>query len=291
MSKKWLVMICCGLLAMMLVVGCSDDDECTTCPEVSTPKGYVYGTLVLDPEAYLDDMQIHGYGAIPPNIDSVMVGDSLVDPDDWDYDYYWKYEDNYWEIYFDEDGDADSYMWENGDIATVKVWGEGGASTCMLKLLDDDTSWTEVVEPAYDDTIDIDEDFTVHWTPAKDADYYSVWLEFRTSYNGNSVWYYRYSYSLDTTFSVDASNFPDSLLYMYVDVTPFNGPDPRTGKTNWTGGFLSGRLYSYGQEDYVRIQIRQPIAVGKVDPGLAAGEENRPEINWLDGIQKVYEGR
>ena len=289
MSKKWLIMICCGLLAMTLVVGCSDDD-CTTCPEVSTPKGYVYGTLVLDPEAYLDDMQIHGYGAIPPNIDSVKVGDSLVDPDDWDYEYEWEYEDNFWEIYFDEDGSTDTYMWNNGDIATVKVWGEGSVSTCSLKMLDDDTSVTEVIQPLYDDTIDFDENVTVHWTTAKDADYYSVWLEYRTVVNGSSLWLYHYDYSLDTTYAIDASAFPDSLVYFYVNVTPFNGPDPRTGESNWTGGFLVGRLYSYGEEDYVRIQIRQQAAATKANTVIVS-DEDRPRITPLQAIEKIYEGR
>jgi hypothetical protein len=72
---------------------------------------------------------------------------------------------------------------------------------------------------------------------------------------------------------------PDSLINFDVVVTPFTGPDPRSGRGNWTGTLLDGVLYSFGGNDYTTIVIRPPVVPAAVD--LPRPVEKRPE--WSSG--------
>ena len=288
MRKKWTYFLIASLAVMALCCSCGDDDECPTCPGITKPLGFTNGSLFLDPEAYMYDMRIYGYGAVPPNVDSVIIGDSSVHVDDIDYDYEYEYEDAFWEIYFDEDGSEATYMYDHGDTAVVKVYGEGRSSTCHLVILDADSAEAEIISPDYDDdTVSNTESVTVHWNSVELVDYYAILLEFRDSPNGQSDWYYMFDYTLDTFYTVTPDMYPDSLRYFYVNVTPFTGPDPRTGNTNWTGNLLAGRLYSFGWDDYTRIQgWNQPVIIRTT--GKIAVEERK---QWTpeEIVQGVYD--
>ena len=118
--KKLLILSTC--LVALCAFGCSDDDDddngTNTGPAAVTPMGFVSGSIYLEPQAYIDEMMILGYGAVPPNIDSMTIGDSLLLGDDFfDYDYDEDYHENWWEVSFDEDGSA--YMFEHGDMVTL----------------------------------------------------------------------------------------------------------------------------------------------------------------------------
>ena len=73
-----------------------------------------------------------------------------------------------------------------------------------------------------------------------------------------------------------------------VNVTPFTGPDPRTGETNWTGTLLGGRVYSMGEYDYTRIHIEPVAAVGKANVGANLAEENRRIWKQTEIIDEIY---
>jgi len=283
MRKTTLLLACLALLFPIIMSGCSDDD-CATC--YGTGMGFATGSIYLDPEAYLDYMYIYGYGAVPPNIDSAAIGDSTIGVDDIYYNYEEDYHDAYWEIYFSEDGD--NYMYEHGDTAVMTVWGEGKSSTCRVVILDADSAEATITSPEYNaDTVANDESVTTYWNTVPEADYYAIMLEFRNLVNGSSDWYYEFYYTLDTEFTVTPDHYPDSLYYFYVNVTPFTGPDPRTGKTNWTGDLLGGKLYSFGWDDYTRIYgWNYPIITGadKMVPG-----DDRPEWKPTDIVNAVYD--
>jgi len=166
MSKKLIILASIFIAALFIGIGCSDDDDdCPACPDQISYKGWADGVIYLDPETYMYDMRVHRFGGVMPNIDSVMVGDSMVEQDDIDYDYFYDYGDNYWEIYFDEDGDSTTYMYESGDVATITVWGDGMTATCNLKLLDyDDDEIDSMITPAYNaDTLAAGDSVTCTW--------------------------------------------------------------------------------------------------------------------------------
>ena len=283
---KKTVLLFTVLLALVIVVAGCDDDDDSTGPALGTPAGFVNGTIYLDPETYVDDIRVIGYGAVPPNLDSVKVGDSVLIGDDYlDYDYETEYHENWWEIYFSEDGDTSTYMYDHGDMAQIWFYGDGQTATARFKILDEDSAGTDVTMPDYDDdTVAVNDSVTVYWNESNGADYYAVWLEFRDYVNGTSTWFYKYDATTDTSYMVTPDMYTDSMYYMYLNVVPFTGPDPRTGEPNVTGGYLTGKIYSYGDYDYTRIQgwNRPPTKA-------AAYEEGRLEIDPKQIVEKVYE--
>jgi len=289
--KQWLLVLASLLLLSFFMVGCSDDDEdCPACPSTEdevTPKGFVTGSVYLIPEAYFEYIYIYGYGAIPPNIDSMKVGDSLLFGDDFfDYNYDEDYHDNYWTVYFDEDGG--SYMYEHGDMATVMFYGNGMSSTCTFKILDADSAEANIVSPLHDgDTLSSDADSsTIIWDRAYDADYYSIWLEFCCGYGYDYT--NKYYYTTDTTFKLTSAMLPDSLRYVYVMVTPFTGPNPQTGASNITGDYLTGKIYSFGWNDYIRIYGWYPAPTPKAVGDVNIEEPPRKELSPAQIIENTY---
>lgn len=272
------------MMLLVVVIGCSDDDDCATCSSGIDQIGFVTGSIYLDPECYMDEMFIFGLGAVPPNIDSLTIGDSLLYGEEYlDYDYDEDYHENYWEVSFYEDGNETTYMYNHLDTATVTFYGEGKTSSATFKILDADSAECGYIEPDYNvDTVDAPDTVVVSWEPSDGADYYAVWVEFSTG--NNYDYFYQYYYATDTTFTVLPEMFPDSVRYFYVDITPFTGPDPTTGEGNVTGDLLIGKIYSFGWSDYTRIQgWFVPVPTAKVAP-----EPERVERTPIEKIDQIY---
>ncbi|MCP4570013.1 MAG: hypothetical protein GY841_20725 [FCB group bacterium] len=277
MSKKLIILAAIFITALFIGLGCSDDDDdCPACPDQIVYMGWADGVIYLDPETYMSEMQIHRFAGVMPNIDSVMVGDSMVEPDDIDYDYYYDYGDNYWYIYFDEDGDASTYMYESGDIATFTVWGDGMTATCNLKLLDYDDDEIDSILPNYAaDTLGVGDSVTCRWTSSENADYYNVQVEVIDYVDGSNTWYYHYYNTTDTFFTVTPEMLTDSVSHIWVTAIPVTGPDPVTGASNWSGNYITGRLYSYAGYDYTRI-IGWNSPTPSLKAPVGADNEERP---------------
>jgi hypothetical protein len=289
--KQWFMVLVSLILLSFIVVGCGDDDtkECPTCPSSQddvTPKGFVTGTIYLDPETYIYDMWIFGYGAIPPNIDSMKVGDSLlVGEDFFDYEKTDDYHDNYWTVDFDEDGS--NYMYHNGDAATIMFYGNGLNSTCHVKILNPDTAEIHIISPLTNaDTVSSTDSATVVWNKSDGADYYSIWLECTIGQGYDE--YDRYYYTLDTSFRVTPEMLPDSLRSFYVNVTPFTGPDPRTGASNITGDYLTGKVYSFGYSDYVQIIGWYPTIMAKMAGVVDIEEPPHKIVSPSEIVRNTY---
>jgi hypothetical protein len=290
--KQWLMVLVSLVLLSFIVVGCGDDEtkDCPTCPtsqDEVTPKGFVVGSIYLAPETYIYDMWIFGYGAIPPNIDSMKVGDSLLYGEDYfDYSYIREYHDNFWTVDFDEDGTG--YMYQHGDMATMMFYGNGMSSSCTVKILNADSAEVSISSPAYDDdTLTSTDSVTVTWDKSYDADYYSVFVEFCCGQNYDYI--YKYYYTLDTTFMVTPDMAPDSLRYLYVNITPFTGPDPRTGESNITGDYLTGKVFSFGWYDYTRVRgVYPPPVPGKAVAGSGIEEPPHARMSPAQVIENLY---
>lgn len=290
MNKMWLILLGCGWLCLAAFIGCGDDD-CASCPETVTPLGTARGFLILAPNAVFPGSTfiISGHGEVMVNLDSMKVGDSLVDYADWEYHWPWEYANAGWIIHFNEDGDASTYMYDHGDPATITIWGQGRSSSCRLKVLNPSMAQLHITDPpAMMDTIAPGGSDTVFWNKVDYVDYYAIMVAW---YVPSISWYiFEYYYATDTSFIITGAMQPEEALdHFNVHVTPFNGPDPRTGRTNWDGTLLDGVVCSFGMQDATTIAVRQPLAAPKTTaPGpLRVPAESGPE-NIISNVYKKY---
>ncbi|PWB73781.1 hypothetical protein C3F09_04780 [candidate division GN15 bacterium] len=268
-------------LLMLAVVGCGDDEN-TTAPAQTFPLGYTQGNIYVSPNTRMPRLEIHGNGAVTPNLDSIKVGDSLVNRQDWSMYSDGMFSDAYWAIPFVEDGDTSTLMYDPGDTAVIKVWGEGRFSSCRVKLLNPEEAILNITSPlSMADTIAFGGSDTVYWNKVDQADYYAVMVPW-AHYSGN--WLFGFYYATDTSFIITGNMMPDSVWRCDVVVSPFNGPDPRTDRSNWTGNLLDGVVYSSGGYRYVSIIINAPAPLTPI-PRISA---DQPIWNADEIVANVY---
>ncbi len=286
MPKWQMIVVGFGLLLMLVFIGCGNDD-CASCPETVTPLGHAQGALILLPGAYMPGLEVFSNGAVAPDLDSVKVGDSLVDRLFWGLGSEWSYVDAHWVITYGESGDTSTFMYEPGDVASISVWGQGRSSVCHVKILNPSLAATSIISPAvYADTIVPGGSDTVVWHKIEHVDYYAIMV----------AWYviplntytFNYYYATDTSFIITGAMQPEDTVSVFnVHVTPFNGPDPRTGQTNWSGNLLDGVVYSFGTQNSTTIVVRQPPTVLKMV--VPEAMKAQPEPSTEDIVANVYE--
>ncbi len=288
MSTKHIILIAVGLLALAALIGCSDDD-CASCPEpVTPPLGTARAFFILAPSATFAPpfFEVTGHGEVMPNLDSMKVGDSLIDKDGWMIQWPWEFAAAGWTIQFVESGDTSTFMYHHGDMATITLWGEGRSSSCRLRVLFPESAQVHITEPLlYADTIAPGGSDTLFWNKVNYVDYYAIMIAWYLP----SIDYYtfEYYYATDTSFVITEAIQPDEITtYFNVHVTPFNGPDPRTGATNWDGTLLDGAVCSFGRQDYTTIVFDQPLASTK--PYGPEAMKALPEISAGEIIDNVY---
>ncbi|MCX6836113.1 MAG: hypothetical protein NTW07_13495 [candidate division Zixibacteria bacterium] len=286
MRKVWLVLLGFGVLLVLAAVGCND--ECASCPDPAvTPLGYATGWLTLNPGTIMPQLEIFGNGAVAPNLDSVKVGDSLIDREDWSMMTTAAFTDAHWVIPFSEAGDPSTYMYEHGDVATLRVWGSGRSGTCELKILNYTTAAANITSPApLADSIAPGVADTIFWNRVEYADYYAIMIAWLVSEGGGTHWTFTYHYATDTSFIVTGAMQLDSAIRYDFVVSPFTGPNPRTGRTNWTGTLLGGVVYSAGQYDITTVVIR-PLLLSS-GTALSEQTEARPEVSAEEIVRNVY---
>jgi len=289
MHKIQMIIACLALLILLAAIGCSNNDECASCPDLTTPLGHARGSLVLAPGAtIMPELQVFSNGAVAPNLDSVKVGDSLVDKNYWNVAGQISFADAHWVISFFETGNPSTYMYEHGDAATIRIWGEGRSSSCQVKILDPNLATANITIPvAMADTISPGGSDTVYWNKVEHVDYYAVMIAWFVTSGGDSRYVFAYYYATDTSFIVTgAMSPPDSVLNFNVHITPFNGPDPRTGQSNWSGALLDGVVYSYGYNAMTTIVVRSPI--GSPEKALSEWMIEQPERSPEEMVANVY---
>jgi hypothetical protein len=284
MRKSWLVLTGFGVLLVLAAIGCNDD-ECASCPDpVVTPLGHARGVLGLGPSTVMA-MEIFSNGALAPNPDSVKVGDSLVPREAWQFTLDWGLIDIHYIIDFTESASPTNCMYHHGDVATIRVWGQGRSSSCQLKILDPSLAAANITTPATDaDTIASGAADTVFWNKVEHVDYYAFLIAWQLE--GLVYPNISYHYSADTSFIVTGAMYPDSVTLIEIAVTPFTGPDPRTGQTNWSGDLLDGVVFSAGESDIIDIHVLPLLR----SPGVALSEpvEKLPEWSAEEIVGNVY---
>lgn len=291
MKKMQVALFGFCLVVVALAIGCGDDD-CPSCPGLVTPLGHTRCALRLQPDnrtIIIPSLEIFSHGAVAPNLDSVKVGDSLVNKQTWQLGAGpAPYADAHWLIPFDEDGDTATLMYRHGDVATVGVWGEGRSSSCQLKILKPEQAAANITEPAYyADTIAPGGSDTVYWNTVEHVDYYAVMIAWLVVSEGFTGYTFEYHYAVDTSFIITGDmQPPDSILHFNVHITPFTGPDPRTGGTNWDGTLLDGIVFSYGYQNSTTIVVRSPIATSM--KALPEQIVEQPELSHWDIVANVY---
>lgn len=283
MSYARFFMLVLGFVLLMMA-GCSDDNA-TNPVQPTVPLGHARGSITLRPQAVLDYFKVFGNGTRSPNLDSVRIGDSLIASRFIHMEGPGNYVDAYSVISWAENGSASTYMYDHGDTATITFWAEDRSSSCRLKLLNPESASVYITAPLrFADTIEQGQSDTIYWNRVPEADYYAVmvpWLPIAGD------WKFLFDYTLDTSYVLSGASMPDSVQQADVVVTPFTGPDPRTGLTNWSGTLLDGAVFSYGSNDYTSIVISSPPpAPGRLRPNLSAA---RPEQTPSEIVAKVYE--
>jgi hypothetical protein len=233
-------------------------------------------------------LQIYGQGAQTPNLDSIKVGDSLVAEQFWSIMIWTSFADAHWMISWVETGDPSTYMYEHGDTALVRVWGEGRQSSCRIKLLEPPMAQAVITEPAnLADSILVGDADTVYWNELDVVDYYAVLIAFNVRWNGVDQLRLHYGYTHDTSYVVTPAIIPDSTFRFGVYVTPFTGPDPQTGVSNWSGDYCNGRLYSFGSRHQTEIIVlpSPPVALPAMAPSAIPPEK----ITAAEIVAGVYE--
>ncbi len=283
MNKFLVAGLAFGLL-MILVIGCSDDD-CATCPETNAPLGYGTGVVEYTTNGLWMNLFVYGHYSAIPVLDSARVGDSLFRRQDFGGGSNGAVKSGHL-LTFYEEGDSTTYMYDLGDTAVITIWGEGRASTCRIELLSETYELTpQMISPSCTscDTISQGESDTLVWHSVEFADYYAVMLTWVLE---SGYWIESYNYTTDTVLIVDGALIPDSTYLCYVTITPFNGPDPRTETSNWTGTLLDGRLFSVGGNGGTDlIVIPASPSPRRASPQAA---ETRPERSAAEIVANVY---
>jgi len=272
-----------GALLMLLVAGCGDDD-CASCPDTVTSLGFGRGVVSYRDVGLWQVISISGYSVMPPVLDSVRVGDSLLSHEEFGVVGCGNVGSM---IEFYEGSNSTTRMYDLGDTAVTTVWAQGRSSTCRVKLLDQSHSTIEIISPASSgsDTLSQTGSDTLRWHSVEHADYYAIELWWWYSILDN--WMSSHYYTTDTAFIITGAMVPDSMYYCEVTLTPFNGPDPRTDKGNWAGNLLDGVVLSVGSNSGTSF------VVSSANPSLRGPSpqvaREKPDLSAVEIVAKVYE--
>lgn len=254
MKKLLLTGLILSVLIFGLLIGCSDDDECSTCPE-NTQEGvavFYAGVHNGDLDCY---GVVYGIDARFIDLDSALIGTHLLEQDQ----YFGEGMATYCGLSEESNISASS-----GQTYTIKLYTPGGTSQGSVMLLEDDVDMPEVVDWRLNypyDTVEISTDVDITWGTVAKADFYTVDWSFEY-YDGN---YHR----IDSTFITNDTTFtiPGNLLdrngYIYLDIYSIKGPE-FDAVGNFTGK-IKGRIISAAGEYF-------QIVVGFSDPSVVGME-------------------
>ncbi len=275
--KKIILTISLVVIALLIFAGCSDDDDCTTCPEM-TQRAIMMGWMDLD-EGYLG---FWGYivgvtGAIP-DVDSVRVDGNLAEMETG----YGEGGVGIW-VQWEESGyDKSGAEYVSGDTVYVEIFTPYGKCECREKVLDDYYDDPVVLDWAVNypyDTVAINTAITVEWEPIEHADWYGVELEY--DYYTGGVYDERITvfYTTNESFTIAASDVEYDGRY-YIRIRPCTGPYPDADNGNIIGGVIEG---SIGSSTYESFRIYVGTGQYKVAlDGLESDEADQSLGAFLD---------
>ena len=278
--KKLLLISSLVAVLMLLAAGCSDDDECPTCPQ------FVQKALMMaEIETYDGEIQmwgsIFGLNGRLPDIDSVKLEGMDVEMHaamDAGASYYY--------LQYNAGGEFSKPSdWASGDTVLVEVFTPDGKCESRCTLLDSEEDEPEIIGWSSNypyDTVEVNTSITIDWHPIDGADYYylSVNYEYDSAgtYEHTSHWVEIH----DTTYTIPASDL-DYNGRLYMDLGPVSGPSMTSSAGNITGGFVKGWVVSTTYDYFT-------IYVGTGDPypaGAEVNEEQRPHQTILEAAHGV----
>lgn len=233
------------MIAITLVIGCSDDDDCTTCPTL-TQEGVAFAMADIydgDVEFYCMMYDIDGSYA---NIDSVYLDDFKLEVRQY-------FGEGLASYAHTEEGDITGYS--SGDSITFTIYAPNGVSQSSVDLLDYDTDRPLILDWEYEypyDTVALNTEVTVTWSTVASADFYAVDWEYNHNNSGANVRSYYNFTTTDTSFTIPASAL-DYNGRLYIDIVAVTGPD-LNDPSSFTGDIFEGRFNSIAGE-YMTIYV------------------------------------
>lgn len=261
------------LVLLFAFVGCSDDDECASCPGM-TQKAVAIGDLELDDGLYFW-ANIIGVDGKVPDVDSVRVAGELAETytgfNEGGPGVYVQYEE------YEGGPMKPASTYANGDLVLVEIFTPSGVSTCSEKVLDYDLSRPVPIDWSYNypyDTVDIGTELTVSWNTVEYADWYAVEAEYDYDSSGIQNETRSYFNTTGTTVTIPAASVGFNGRY-YMRIRPITGPLPDDAQGNITGGVVRGVI---GSSSYRSFNIYVGTGVYYSVPGES--DEDQTEQSY-----------
>ncbi|MCD6249252.1 MAG: hypothetical protein J7J98_02815 [candidate division Zixibacteria bacterium] len=264
--KRHILVAMTFCLALILVVGCSDDDECPTCPAF-VQKLIVYGQTTVDgSDLYLYTYVFDVDGDVP-EVDSVKIDGNLCQTQT-------AYEAV--PIFVaGHEGPAGSLA--SGDNVSITIYAPTGSGTATVKLLDDDNDapvgFNHPTDSPYD-TVAIGDSIVVSWSPVANADWYGVYRSYSYDSSGTHAYWSEQTWQTTTSITVPASSVSYNGYY-YFSVMPSTGPRPDQAG-NVSGSVVKGTINSMSDES-----LNVYVGTGDAYPGPTVSQEDDPGPDYL----------
>lgn len=246
MRKKGLIALLLIMAAPLIFWGCSDDEDCPTCSDV-TQLGVIYGDMAIDG----DELELYGYilalDAFPIAVDSITVDGNLGEVDEY-------IGDGGSSVSMDYDGPAGSL--DSGDDVELALYMPGGICRATVTLLDEDDDRPGILGWADDnpyDTVATGSEIVIAWNKVDHADWYLVSDFYRYDSSGTEATHREEYYITDTTLTVPASRTGYNGYHGF-SVVAVTGPHPDSHVGSMTCGIIKGVVHSMAYE-YFQIII------------------------------------
>lgn len=254
MTKKTWIVMAVVLLMVAFVAGCGDDDDNNPVTNAAPPL-WIDGSFCLTPSMQGTAM-IYANGGALVTIDSARIGDSLCSVVAIDN---FPFSDYTWSFVMAEDGTPSTYQYVSGDVADIRLWGDGKSSQCLLTMLHFANDESPFTLPNNDTVILVGDTLTVFWATSTNAEWYAIFLDGRMDSSGTKIYIRDYYWTYDTSMFLADTAYPHRVDYMNVSVVPTTGPSPVSTSGNITGSLAEGKLYSYAGLSHIRITYMLPV--------------------------------
>jgi len=259
-----LVLISLTALALTLGLAACDGDETVVDSIVrsDSTEALVMGTVILRPwtDFHLNLVKMHNEDLV---IDSVRLSDSLCRLA---YGAFrvWGDERSFGAYYYAPDEPA---RFGSGDTAHVDIFGERGAASVDVKLLDLSSDSVTLVASASDSEVPVGMEVDLVWNSVPNADWYGLTYGFWYDSGGHS--YMVYDGSLATTDTTAQLPGGTRIGGYGANLEAFTGPIPGTGARNVDGNGFVGYIYSQSGSTYLNVDVVPTII-------FPEGDQNRP---------------
>ncbi len=277
--KKGIVLLLFVLIGMLILSGCSKDEE-TKVVSTVCPKLLATAWVGMYPELDFEvDFQALSYPTL--HVDSVIFTDRKCEPHE---SYWWLYGDDAYE-WFEYYVENDSLRYDPGDTVEVKIYSNGTTITSRLPLLGYYEDTIVYIVPNRYDTVTFGQSIALVWNKVARAEWYGIAYYYYYDSSGTSSYRYGYVATKDTAYTIPGlSNTFEGYYNIYV--ISVTGPYPGVDAFNISGRDVVGTFFSNSAGAPVRVYV---IPAGSA-PGVLPPDDNFTEPTGLE-ILKILSGR